>query len=322
MHHDLVDLRVVGPGDLPGQERLRDRRPGRRPGPRTSGPPGQRRRAGPRPMRPPRPRRGRVRGGGRFRGNAGGRPGRLARRSAQAARSALSSTAPASGGSRNVPDSEPSSSNRQARRRRTRASASPAAVTWRWARANRSSWFAVIGPASSARPASVAGVAIRVSARTLAYDSAPGGELGPDHRQVPQRPRYPDMLPRGAGGQLALPRQPLRAGAHLPAGPAPPGIEIAQQDQEPARRRGQVPGQLADLRLQPLQRHAGRPGRRTRPRRPAARRQAETKPGPLISNMYSRLARGSDKTARRIVGDYAGDRVEAAQPAVRARARG
>jgi hypothetical protein len=30
------------------------------------------------------------------------------------------------------------------------------------------------------------------------------------------------------------------------------------QDQGPARRRGQVPGQLADLRLQPLQRHPGR----------------------------------------------------------------
>ena len=92
-------------------------------------------------------------------------------RSAQAARSALSSTAPASGGSRNVPDSEPSSSNRQASRRRTRASASSAAVTWRCARANRSSWFPVIGPAISASPASFAAVAIRVSARTLAYDS-------------------------------------------------------------------------------------------------------------------------------------------------------
>ena len=38
----------------------------------------------------------------------------------------------------------------------------------RCARANRSSWFPVIGPAISARPASVAAVAIRVSARTLA----------------------------------------------------------------------------------------------------------------------------------------------------------
>ena len=42
-----------------------------------------------------------------------------------ATRSAFSSTAPASGGSRNVPDRDPSSSNRQVSRRRTRASASP-----------------------------------------------------------------------------------------------------------------------------------------------------------------------------------------------------
>src|SRR6185437_15626113 len=92
-------------------------------------------------------------------------------RSAQAARKAFSRTAPCKGGSRNVPDREPSSSTRHTSRRRTRVAASSAWVTWRCARANRSSWFAVIGPASSASPASSAGVAIRVSARTLAYDS-------------------------------------------------------------------------------------------------------------------------------------------------------
>ena len=81
------------------------------------------------------------------------------------------------------------------------------------------------------------------------------GELPADHRQVPQRPRHPDVLPGRPRGHLALPRQPLRAAVHLPARPAAAGIEIPEQDQEPARRRGQVPGQLADLRLQPLQRH-------------------------------------------------------------------
>jgi hypothetical protein len=94
-------------------------------------------------------------------------------RSLHAARSALSSTVPCNGGSRNVPDSDPSSSIRQASRRRTRASPSSTWVTCRWARANRSSWFPVIGPAISASPASLSGVAIRVSARTLAYDSRP-----------------------------------------------------------------------------------------------------------------------------------------------------
>ena len=94
-------------------------------------------------------------------------------RSPAAARRACSRTAPASGGSRNVPARDPSSSSRQVSRRRTRAWSSPARLTCRWARANRSSWLPVIGPAISARPASVPGVAIRVSARTLAYDSRP-----------------------------------------------------------------------------------------------------------------------------------------------------
>ena len=92
------------------------------------------------------------------------------------------------------------------------------------------------------------------------------GELAADDRQVPQRPGHPDVLPGGTGGHLALPRQPARAAAHVPAGPAPAGIEISQQHQEPARRRGQVPGQLADLRLQPLQRHRGRDRSRGRSR--------------------------------------------------------
>ena len=185
-------------------------------------------------------------------------------RSAQAARSAFSSTAPASGGSRNVPDSDPSSSNRQTSRRRTRASASSAWVTWRCARANRSSWFAVIGPGQLGQP--------RLGRRggdpgqrpDLGVRQPRRGEPGPDDRQVPQRAGHPDVLPGRAGRHLALPRQPLRAGAHLPAGPAAAGVEVGEQDQEPARRRGQVPGQLADLRLHPLQRHPGRLSRRRR----------------------------------------------------------
>ena len=75
------------------------------------------------------------------------------------------------------------------------------------------------------------------------------------HRQVPQRPGHPDMLAGGARAHLALPRQPRRAAGHLPVSPAPARVEVPQQDQEPAGGRGQVPSQLADLRLQPLQRH-------------------------------------------------------------------
>jgi hypothetical protein len=60
----------------------------------------------------------------------------------------------------------------------------------------------------------------------------------------------------GAGGQLAFPGQPLGAAGHLPVRPPLTGIEVPEQDQEPARRRGQMTRQLTDLRLQPLQRHA------------------------------------------------------------------
>jgi hypothetical protein len=82
-------------------------------------------------------------------------------------------------------------------------------------------------------------------------------ELAADHRQVAQRPGHPDMLPRGPGAHLALPPQPRRAAGHVPAGPAAADVKVTQQDQEPARRRGQVPGQLADPGLQPLQRDWG-----------------------------------------------------------------
>ncbi len=83
----------------------------------------------------------------------------------------------------------------------------------------------------------------------------PGGEPGPDDGQVPQRAGDPDLLTGGARRQLALPRQPRRTRRQFPRLPPPPGIEVTDQQQEPAGRRGQMPGQLADLRLQALQRH-------------------------------------------------------------------
>jgi hypothetical protein len=85
----------------------------------------------------------------------------------------LSSTVPSSGGSRNVPVIVPSSSIRHDSRRNAVTRPSSRSLTCRCAAANRSSWLAVIGTASSARPSSVSGTAIRVSARTLEYDSRP-----------------------------------------------------------------------------------------------------------------------------------------------------
>ena len=194
-----------------------------------------------------------------------------------------------------MPDSEPSSSNRQVSRRRTRASASSAALTWRWARANRSSWFAVIGPASSARPASVAAVAIRVSARTLAYDSAAAANrarmTGRSRRARATR-TCSRAVPEDSWhfhdshcaqefiSQLAQPRRASKSASrtrnrHVAAARCPASSQICAS----SRSSGTTGASAGDA--------ATSAGRETG---------AKTEPGLSVSNMYSRLARGSDKT--------------------------
>ena len=288
MHHDLIDLGVVGPGDLPGQERLRDRdqavgqvrgRPDGLGGAAASGRVSAAGVSGRRAFPRKRPARGSP------------------ARSAQAARSAFSSTAPCRGGSRNVPDSDPSSSNRQASRRRTRASASSARVTWRCARANRSSWFAVIGPASSARPASVAGAAIRVSARTLAYDSRPAANRAritgrsrsaratrTCSRAVPddiwhfhdshcaQEPISHDAQPRRASKSASRTRN-----RHVAAARCPASSQICASSRSSGTRAGSA-GDAATS--------AG------------GETAAKMEPDVSLSNMYFTLAAGSDKMGR------------------------
>ena len=88
----------------------------------------------------------------------------------------------------------------------------------------------------------------------LGVGQAAGRELPPDERVIHQAAGDPDVLAGGAGGDLALPRQPRRARRHLPGRPSLPLVEVRHQQQELARRRRQVPGQLADPRLQSLQR--------------------------------------------------------------------
>ena len=120
------------------------------------------------------------------------------------------------------------------------------------------------------------------------------GEIGADHRQVPQGTGHADMLPGGTGGHLAFPRQPLGAAIHLPARPAAAGVEVGEQDQEPAGGCGQVPGQLADLRFQSLQRYrargriAGDRGRGVRDRDGAAGDRARL---PYIEHVFDNSAR-------------------------------
>ena len=255
VHHDLVDLRVVGPGYLPGQERLGD-------GDQAVGQvrrgPDSRRACG-RLASGRRVRGGRCRGSRRFRGNVRARITRQVGAGSPQRRQqyrALQGRQPERAGQRPVllhPPGQPAADPGTGVVRPGDLAVRPGEPL-QLVRGHR--------PGQPGQP--------RLGRRGrdpgqrphLGIRQPPGGEPGPDHRQVPQRPRHPDMLPRRTGRQLALPRQPLRAGTHLPAGPAPPGVEIAQQDQEPARRRGQVPGQLADLRLHPLQRHPGRLSRR------------------------------------------------------------
>ena len=202
VHHHLVDLRVVGPGDLPGQERLRHRdqpvsqirrRPDRR-GVRRGQPSGgtarPRRRAFPRKRR-----------------RADHRPA-----PAQAARSAFSSTAPCK--------------RRQPERAGQRAvllepPGQPAAHPG--VRVVRLGDLAVrpgepLQLVRRHRPGQLGQPRLGRRRRDpgqrphLRIRQPPGGEPAPDHRQVPQRPRHPDMLPRRAGRHLALPRQSMGLG--------------------------------------------------------------------------------------------------------------
>jgi hypothetical protein len=79
-------------------------------------------------------------------------------------------------------------------------------------------------------------------------------ELLPDQRVPRDGAGDPDLLAGGARGDLALPRQPGRARRQLPAGPPLALVEVRHQQQELARRRRQVPRQLTQPRLHPLQR--------------------------------------------------------------------
>ena len=94
----------------------------------------------------------------------------------------------------------------------------------------------------------------------LGVGQAGRGELVPDERVLRQGPGHPDLVAGGAGGELALPRQPGRAGRQLPVSPTAALVEVRHQQQELARRGGQVPGQLAQPRFQPLQRLQRRAG--------------------------------------------------------------
>ena len=129
-------------------------------------------------------------------------------RSPAAARSALSSTAPCRGGSRNVPGQRPVllEPPRQPaphpRRRVIGLAGLPVGAG------------EPLQLVPGHRPGDLGQPRLGVRGRDpgqrphLRIRQPARRELCPDHRQVPQRPRHPDVLPGGPGGHLALPRQP------------------------------------------------------------------------------------------------------------------
>ena len=94
----------------------------------------------------------------------------------------------------------------------------------------------------------------------------PRRELGADHRQVPPAPGPPGPAPGRCPGRPGTSTPATPHTTADPSTPSPAARRTRHQQQEPARPRGQVPGQLTDPLLQPLQRHHG-------PRRGLAGRQ-------------------------------------------------
>jgi hypothetical protein len=93
-------------------------------------------------------------------------------------------------------------------------------------------------------------------------------------------------LPSGRQNAKSPPPGPLRAAVHLPAGPAPAGSEVGQQDQEPARSAARCP---ASSQICASSRPSGTGGETG----------AKPEPGRSLSNMHLTLAPRYDIPAMR-----------------------
>src|SRR5581483_6013961 len=91
----------------------------------------------------------------------------------------------------------------------------------------------------------------------LGVAQLPGGERIPNERQLTQPPPHPQLLPRRLEPDATPVREPVGTGLKPPSCPPLPPLELAEQQQPPALPRRQMPRQLTDLRLQPLQRNLG-----------------------------------------------------------------
>ena len=106
-------------------------------------------------------------------------------------------------------------------------------------------------PTASSR-SSVSGVATRVSARTLEYDSSPRASACGQPRQRAERARHPHVLAGGARGEPHAPGEPGGAGAEAGV-PALAGVELADEVEQAGGGGVEMRRQLGDLVAEPVQ---------------------------------------------------------------------
>src|SRR2546428_11729162 len=114
-------------------------------------------------------------------------------------------------------------------------------------------------PTPSSR-SSVSGVATRVSARTLAYDSSPRASACASRGPRAERAGHADTLARRARVEPDAPGQPRGARAESVA-PAAARVEVAEEVEQVSGGGVEVGGQLGDLVAEAIQLHGRRDGR-------------------------------------------------------------
>src|SRR5438309_10312070 len=117
----------------------------------------------------------------------------------------------------------------------------------------RSTWHAVPARPTASSRSSVSGVATRVRARTLAYESSPRARAPARSGSVSSARATRDALTRRAQIEPHAPRQPLGAGAEAVA-PAAARIELADEVEEACGRGVEMSRQLGDLVTQSIER--------------------------------------------------------------------
>ena len=169
--------------------------------------------------------------------------------------SACRNFTPSSGGSRNDPTSDPSSSQRQLTDRAAcRVWTSEARTARRCAATMSSSCAAVACCAQDTSVATLSAVTIRVIARTFEYDNRPVENTSTIKRIVGHHPSHPHLLAGGGLPDPAFPGQPVRGRAQPPLPPPFHRVELRDQQQLLAHRTGKLTRQLHDPRLNMLQR--------------------------------------------------------------------